>query len=190
MKTKIFYNGRRINGRFDSLKAKLHRATVRAAHGALSVVVLALAFALGGAFYSTDTIHAEGTDNSAKMAFIEALKNDLVSTLSDCERAGKSEDDAPVTYDNNKAGTLSKKNIPSFGILQFKVSTVQMYEKQRSGRELTNKEAITLALDADSARDLAKYVIFEKGGLDNWHNCAVSRGLFEQVKFIKKAATL
>lgn len=57
-KTKIFYFGRRINGRFDSFKAAAKRFIRRAVQATAVVAVLALAVAYGGAFYSTSTVTA------------------------------------------------------------------------------------------------------------------------------------
>ena len=54
-KTKIFYFGRRINGRFDSFKTAVKRFTRKVPQGAAVVAVLASAFA-SGAFYSTSTV--------------------------------------------------------------------------------------------------------------------------------------
>lgn len=56
MKTKIYYNGRRINGRFDSLKAAAKRFLRKSLQLALVAAVLALVFAAGGAFYSETTV--------------------------------------------------------------------------------------------------------------------------------------
>lgn len=116
---------------------------------------------------------------------IDALKDEVVASVLSCESAGYKEDDAIVTYDNNQAGSLKGKNVWSFGQLQFKVSTIQHYSSLR-GVTLTQKEAVLLALDTDKASDLAKYVIFDQNGIDNWHNCAVKLSLQAEVSAIQK----
>lgn len=117
---------------------------------------------------------------------IEALKDEVVKDLESCESAGHTEDDAIVILDNNKAGTLKRKDIPSFGVLQFKVSTVQHYKKLIDGETLTNKQAVLLALEAAEARELAKSIIFETdGGIQNWVNCSKKHGLVDKVRIIK-----
>lgn len=50
--------GRRINGRFDSLKARLHRFVVSVLWIASGMVALTTAFTLGGFFFSSDTVEA------------------------------------------------------------------------------------------------------------------------------------
>jgi len=118
---------------------------------------------------------------------IEEIKDEVVNTLLKCESAGHSEEDGILIYDDNSSGTLSRVNKPSIGQLQFKVTTVQNYEKIRSGKVLTNKEAVILALDTEQAKELAKWIIFEqKGGIFNWLNCAEKHNLAEEVTVIKK----
>ena len=120
-------------------------------------------------------------------AKIEALKADVVDRLLACESAGHTEDYGLVTFDQNKAGTLSSRNTPSFGILQFKVTTVQAFVKKQTGNDITGKEAILLALDAKEARALASYVIFDtEGGIFHWANCAEKLKLVEEVTVLKK----
>ena len=69
--------------------------------------------------FSSSTVQATVTDSF--LAKLESLKADVVTLLSQCESAGKSEKDALVTFDPDKSGKA--RNIPSFGILQFKVPT-------------------------------------------------------------------
>src|SRR6267154_738038 len=65
--------------------------------------------------------HRAGYCYRSFLAKLESLKADVVTLLSQCESAGKSEKDALVTFDPDKSGKA--RNIPSFGILQFKVPT-------------------------------------------------------------------
>ncbi len=131
-----------------------------------------------------DTTGLTGDSLKAKVTEIKA---DLVESLAKCESLGHADDYGLIVYDNNSRGTLSDRNIPSIGALQFKVTTVQKYEKMRSGTTLSGKDAIELALDAQQSRDLATYVIFETdNGIANWTNCATQLGLPSEIKVIKK----
>lgn len=143
-------------------------------------------------FASTFTVKLEattvrGASVEIPPSTIDTLKGDLVARLAQCEGAGHKEDDAIITYDNNRAGTLTGKTVFSLGNLQWKVSTVQHYAKLRDGSVLTQKEAVLLALDLKQASDLASYVIFETpNGINNWQNCANRLGLQGEVAIIKK----
>lgn len=118
---------------------------------------------------------------------VAALEKEVIDELSACESAGHSEEDGIIIFDDNRAGTLSKVNKASIGQFQFKVTTVQHYEKLRSGKVLTNKEAVIIALDTEKAADLAKWIIFEQtGGIFNWQNCSNKYGLADKVALIKK----
>ena len=118
---------------------------------------------------------------------IAELKSSVIDRLLACESAGHGEDEAIILYDNNKAGSLKGKNVFSLGQLQFKVSTVQKYVKDRTGHGITQKEAVLLALDTEAARDLAEWIIFEtQGGIFNWLNCSNKHGLEAEVTIIKK----
>lgn len=166
-----------------SLKTQLKRATLWSASVAVSAGILA-------SILSTSTVSAnlpekEVVDNTPEK--IAVLKADVITRLAQCESAGHSEDYGLITWDNNAAGTLSARNIPSVGNLQFKVTTVQRYHKERTREELTGKEALLLALDYDRAADLATWIIFEtQGGIWNWKNCSDKLGLSAEVTIIKK----
>lgn len=140
---------------------------------------------LYGAFFTgrvtTSPVFVNAEDKSQIMFEnkIEKLKNEVLDTLSKCESAGHTEDDGIIILDtNNKA---------SIGQFQWQISSVKFYNKQKTGIELTSKEAILLALDEDRARNLAKYVAFEtKNKLSkDWYNCSVKYGLDEKVEMIK-----
>jgi hypothetical protein len=77
MKPKIFFMGRRINGRFDSFKARAKRAFRKTLEGAAVVAVLALAFAFGGAFYSTSTVTVSADTVEAP--------SPILDRIADCE---------------------------------------------------------------------------------------------------------
>ena len=71
------------------------------------------------------------------------------------------------------------------GAYQFSTQTVINYVRERDGRTLTVAQAQALARDEGQAAELAKYVIFERNGHDNWPACSRKLGLARQVKAIR-----
>lgn len=194
---KVYHNGRDITGQFVSqdFKKRLTNKIKKMWYWAKVFLGVGFVGAVIGGFFvgalagwsTTYTRAEEPIVINTMPAKIEALKDEVVKDLEACESVGHTEDDAIVVFDNNKSGTLKKKDIPSFGVLQFKVSTVQDYKKLITGEVLTNKQAVLLALEAAEARNLAKSIIFETdGGLNNWLNCSRKHGLQARVDLIKK----
>lgn len=167
-----------------SIKSFLKKAALFGLAVALCSGILTVAL-------STSKVSAENEPETKVIdntpAHIEALKDSVVDRLSSCESAGHDEDYGLVTFDQNSKGTLSARNTPSFGVMQFKVTTVQKYVKDQTGKDINGHDAIILALDAKEAKDLAKWVIFNvQGGIYNWQNCADKLDLVGEVTVIKK----
>lgn len=103
-------------------------------------------------------------------AKIKGLQDEVIHELEKCENpAGNA---ALIHYDNNANGTLKGKDIPSLGILQEKIGTIQTYSSQLNGKKLTEKEAIEIGIDAEKSEAIARDIIFRsQGGLWNW-SCA------------------
>lgn len=149
---------------------------------------LIVSFILGsiyGAFkvgrVTTSPVFVQAEDRSTVMyqEKIDTLKNAVMSKLSQCESAGHKESDGIIIFDtNNKA---------SIGQFQWQVESVQHYYKLMTGKDISRKDAVILALNEVEARKLAKYVAFEtnnKIGKD-WVNCEKKYGLDAQVDIIK-----
>lgn len=152
-----------------------------------AIVLVGIGFLIAGWFLG-DTVQAavpevRVIDNTPQK--IERLKDELVNDLMRCESAGYTEADGLITIDNNKAGTLKGDDVLSYGNLQFKTKTVQRFVKARDGRDVTPLQAKLIALDQEQAHELAKYAIFEKDAIAEWHNCAAGKGLYERVSAIK-----
>ena len=71
------------------------------------------------------------------------------------------------------------------GRFQFMPRTVMTYVQQRDGRMLSFSEAKELAHDYEQAKELAKYMIFEQGRVNDWPVCARKIGLAGQVAEIQ-----
>lgn len=114
---------------------------------------------------------------------IEALKMDVIQKVSDCERAGHSEDDGIIIFDSNAKASI--------GVLQFQKATVISYYKRLYGKDISGKDAVMIALDKDKAFALAKDIIFttKNGVAADWVNCSRKHNLQAQVDLIKTLET-
>lgn len=197
-KIKVFFNGERLRDiyphatKFQVFKWKLRRFVRKVVLVLMGVAVIGVSLFIGSQYSPKVVYHAQ----AERIVTIDSLKNkvdemkvEVIEALANCESSGASDDDALIVYDNNSAGTLKGKNIPSIGSMQWKITTVQFFEKMRSGKVLTNKEAVELALNGITARDLADYAIFEtKGGIYHWANCEKKLALAPKVEIIKNLA--
>lgn len=78
-KTKIFYNGRRLNGRFDSLRMKLQRAVRVLKVGVVAIIVGALLVGTGAIFFSTSTVTA------STETIVQTPASPVLDRIADCE---------------------------------------------------------------------------------------------------------
>jgi hypothetical protein len=101
----------------------------------------------------------------------------MLRELATCESGGHGEADRPIY---GFRGMF-------VGRFQFMPQTVIAYVKERDGRQLSFREATELAHDYDKAKELAKYMIFEQGRVNDWPACARKLGLHQQVKEIYAA---
>ena len=113
----------------------------------------------------------------AKQSAAEQRKDEMLRELATCESGGHGEADRPIY---GFRGLF-------VGRFQFMPSTVRAYVQQRDGRQLSLREATDLAHDYDQAKDLAKYMIFEQGRINDWPACSRKLGLHRQVAEIKSA---
>ena len=150
-----------------------------------TLIVAFVSGAIYGSFQlgrgTTAPIYVQAEDKSSVMyqSKIEGLKDAVMAKLSQCESAGHKESDGIIIMDTN--------NKISVGQFQWQVSSVKHYYKLMTGKDISSKEAIILALNESKARELAKYVAFEtknKIGKD-WVNCNLKYGLDMQVDMIK-----
>lgn len=104
---------------------------------------------------------------------IDKNKKEILDELEQCESGG---DATVINWNDGGSG----KNRASFGAYQFKIGTVQHYNK-----DLNDFQAIDLASSKERSRELASQIIFSDiNGIGNWKNCAYSLGLSDKVKFV------
>lgn len=109
---------------------------------------------------------------------VEALKEDILDRLKNCESGDLELDDAPIILDTN--GEIS------IGLFMFQRDTVIYYWEKFYGERISRKRAVEIAI-SEKARELAKAIIFEEtGGIYNWKNCAHKEGLVPEITVIKK----
>ena len=107
----------------------------------------------------------------AKAQALDQRKDEMLRELATCESGGHGETDRPIY---GFRGMF-------VGRFQFMPQTVVAYVKERDGRQLSFREATELAHDYDRAKELAKYMIFEQGRINDWPACARKLGLHQQV---------
>jgi hypothetical protein len=135
-----------------------------------------------GRYLHPVTAFADRTIDNSEISFkakIEALKDGVVKQLAACENTGYTENGVQIIWDtNNKA---------SIGSLMFQIDTVRYYYKLMTGKEISKKDAVILALDEARARELAKWVMFETKNMagKDWVNCDKKLKLDQQIILIK-----
>lgn len=130
---------------------------------------------------------------------VAALEDEVVARLQRDE-SGIEASGGDVFYANDPRSALAgscttiggRRNIEcdSWGVMQFKIPTVIGYYKQIHGVELSQKEALLLALDDEKARALAKEIIFTvEGGVWNWSAAYNDEAFYAyQIPFIRSLA--
>jgi hypothetical protein len=112
-------------------------------------------------------------------AKIDVLKDEVVEELAKCESGGYAADAGIIVFDtNNKA---------SVGILQMQKDHVKHFYKTLYGKTITGQEAVVIAVTPDTAKSLAKDVLFKvEDGWREWFNCGTKLRLSTKIDYIKK----
>jgi len=182
---KVFFGETRLKDiavgatKWEVFKYKTTRLIKRLLVASFILGAIVGAFKIGRT--TTTPIFVQAEDKSSEMyqEKIEGLKDAVMSKLSQCEGGGYKESDGIIIMDTN--------NKLSIGQFQWQVSSVQHYYKLMTGKDISKKDAVILALNETEARKLAKYVAFEtknKIGKD-WVNCNKKHNLDIQVDMIK-----
>lgn len=147
--------------------------------------IAVLAATIFGAYlYGTfDTSRTMTVTNTIQAVAITPLnvakvKKDMIHDLAKLENYGG----VPGYFDDNSRGSLPKKDKISYGVMAFKISTVQRFAKECQNLTLTNEQAVILALDEQKAKDLAECAIFQHGHIGEWS--AATPEMFTKVKII------
>lgn len=110
---------------------------------------------------------------------VQNVKNEIIYQLKQCESGTKKESDALIVFDTNKK--------PSLGLWQFQVGTVQYYYKTLYGKDITSKEAVSIALDETLARELVADIMFKTNNApQEWFNCSKKLDLKLKIDLLKK----
>lgn len=110
---------------------------------------------------------------------IELLKTEVRDKIMKGESAGIVTDEGELfpTFDPYSAilekcariGGKMDLDCLSFGPLQFKLSTIILYEKQLNGLDITEMEALVIAHDVELASQLFDEIVYNvEGGIWNW----------------------
>lgn len=123
----------------------------------------------------------KGKTYEEKIANVKARILDDLSL--GCEAKGVPEPDGIIKFDSN--------NEASIGRFQFQIKTVKHYVKKYEGRDITNSEAISIAIDPVKSKALAEKIIFTEdfGASRDWINCDRKLGITEKVKLIMEIET-
>lgn len=103
---KIYFMGRRVNGRYDSFRARLHRAVAWTKRVAIVALVLAGAYGLGAVTNSTHTVIAKHN------TITEQLQSPVLDRIADCESGDGTKGSATHMYkgqvitNGNKNGSV------------------------------------------------------------------------------------
>lgn len=176
---KIYHNGRRINGAWGKFVEFVRKAwfwtKVSAGVGFAGAVIFGAGFLVAASNKVEASNNVTVIDHTPEK--VDALKEEVLDTISACEAPGYKAGDAPIILDTN--------NRMSIGPFMFQVATVQQYEKKLMGRDVNRLEATSIALDAAQARELAKAIVFKANGLGNWLNCGNKWNLRPKVDVIR-----
>lgn len=116
---------------------------------------------------------------------INQLKGEIINDIFMSENGGNKEDDVLITYDPNPRN--KKVQIASVGNCQFKLSTIQYYEKQLYNKDLTRKEALMIAISDEKCKELMTDIIFKyKDGWQEWYNSGKKINASDRLSIIRE----
>ncbi len=108
---------------------------------------------------------------------IEELKSAIIDDIKKGETSNAPESAGVIIFDTNKRASI--------GSYQFQIRTVQHYYKKFYSKDITQKEAILIALDDTQARLLARDIVFrEKAGYENWYNTSKKYNIASRVALV------
>lgn len=167
----VFWNGKPLKKiypyatKFEVFKYKLKKLFRKLILGIIGISIIVYAFYLFR--LSFPNIQYKVVEREVIIdnltAKITEMKGEILSDLKKGESSNAPESAGIIIFDSNK--------LASIGSYQFQTKTVIYYYKKFYGQEITQKDAILIALDDNKAGELASKIIFsEKDGWRNWYN--------------------
>ena len=181
------YQHRDSNGRFASLKKLAQYVYTFGVIGFICFAVLfsftSKTIAIPEARADIETVVSNLSGKKLEKKIAE-LRMEIVERLATCESGNKEDSDNLVTYDPSESG---KGEVPSFGRLQYKRQTFQMYQDIKTGEKISLREAMIRATDRNLAFEMADYILFNtEKSWKEWKKCGQTLGLEPEIRFIKK----
>jgi hypothetical protein len=128
---------------------------------------------------------AQQTEESKIEQKLEEVKEAILYDLHMCETPEWVEDkDGAIIFDSNEEASI--------GRFQFQRETVKFYIGLRDGREITNAQAIAIAIDEQKATKLASWILFDReyngeaGYTSDWVNCSKKHDLERRVELVRE----
>jgi len=191
---KIFYNGKRLRnkkGRFKKNRFLLKSALIFTLF-VTGMYALMYFEAQPVQYTKANTQQTKKVDSK----IIKMMKRDVVEMVRYAE-VNRELKDGELFYTNDPHSSISAKcnkrggkrdiSCDSWSIMQFKLPTIQYYYKRLYNIELTEKEALMVALDDEKAMALAEDIIFKiKGGIWEWGGSLKNKAYFiKQIPLIR-----
>ncbi len=187
-------NRNKKNGRFQT-HTRFFIKSILVAIGTVVIVYVALYLKTQPIEYEKPMVEIEIEKIDIKI--LKLMKKDLVKTLR-YDELNRELVPGELLYTNDPQRSMRKKcnriggrrdiNCDSFGPMQLKIPTVQFYSMKLYDKELTEMEALIIALDEDKAMKLSEDIIFEiEGGIWNWENSVNKKKAYymKQIPFIR-----
>lgn len=194
--TKIYYNGKRLRNKKGQFKK--NRFLLKSFLIFLAIVVSVYATL----YYKAQPVEytkANTTEKQEKIdsKIIKIMKRDVVEMIRYAE-VNRELEYGELFYTNDPHSSISEKckkkggkrdiSCDSWGSMQWKLPTIQYYYKKLYSVELTEKEALLIALDEEKAMNLAEDCIFKiEGCVWEWSGAKKNKAyLVKQIPFIRE----
>ncbi len=148
--------------------------------GAVATIAMIIGAFIYGTYIGSIDHMVFAENNDTLSVKVDKMKTDVVDTISQLEN----KTNIPIVIDDNKSGSLPRKDKVSIGCMQFKIGTIEHYYQVLKKGSISDTEAIMLALDCLRSKDLAQEIIFTtQGGIWNWSTATKEMGT--KVEIIK-----
>lgn len=128
---KIYYMNRRINGRFDSFKAKVKRFFHAVLVTIVAGVVLFIAFTTGAATFSTSRVEAVMTP--------ALINSPVLDRIADCESGNHGKAGTATHYDRNGQVLMRGNKNGTVDIGKYQINSVWFAKATALGLDITKE---------------------------------------------------